>query len=59
MRSGWLAGVALAAVLAGCGSPEEDSGGGSGTSSAWIQTDLAGADLDGDGRNDIVTIATL
>jgi len=59
MRSGWLAGVALAAVLAGCGSPEEDSGGGGGTSSAWIQTDLAGADLDGDGRNDIVTIATL
>lgn len=58
MRSGWLAGVALAAVLAGCGSPDEDSGGG-GTSSAWIQTDLAGADLDGDGRNDIVTIATL
>ena len=29
------------------------------TSSAWIQTDLAGADLDGDGRTDIVTIATL
>lgn len=58
MRSGWLAGVALAAMLAGCGSPEETSDGGS-TSSAWIQTDLAGADLDGDGRNDIVTIATL
>ena len=59
MRSGWLAGVAIAAALAGCGVPDETSGGGSSTSSAWIQTDLAGADLDGDGRNDIVTIATL
>lgn len=58
MRSGWLVGVALAAALGGCGSPDETSSGG-GTNSAWIQTDLAGADLDGDGRNDIVTIATL
>jgi hypothetical protein len=58
MRSGWLACVAVAAVLAGCGAPEETSDGGS-TSSTWIQTDLAGADLDGDGRADIVTIATL
>ncbi len=57
MRSGWLAGLALAAVLVGCGSPDETSDGG--TNSAWVQTDLAGADLDGDGRNDIVTIATL
>lgn len=58
MRSGWLACVAMAAVLAGCGSPDEPSSGSS-TNSAWIQTDLAGADLDGDGRTDIVTIATL
>ncbi len=58
MRSGWLACVAIAAALAGCGAAEETSGGGT-TSSAWIQTDIAGADLDGDGRTDIVTIATL
>jgi hypothetical protein len=58
MRSAWLAGVTLAAALVACGGPDETSGGGT-TSSAWIQTDLAGADLDGDGRNDIVTIATL
>ena len=48
----------LAAALAGCGSPDETSGDSS-TSSLWIQTDLAGADLDSDGRTDIVTIATL
>jgi len=58
MRSGWLACVAVVLALAGCGAPEETSDGG-GTSSAWIQTDLAGADLDGDGRTDVVTIATL
>src|SRR5512145_2976426 len=58
MRSGWLACVAMAAVLAGCGSPDETSSGGT-SSSLWIQTDLAGTDLDGDGRTDIVTIATL
>jgi hypothetical protein len=58
MRGGWLACVAIAAALAGCGAAEETSGGGT-TSSAWIQTDIAGADLDGDGRTDVVTIATL
>ena len=58
MRSGWLACVAIAAALAGCGAPEDTSSGGT-TSSVWIQTDLAGADLDGDGRTDVVTIATL
>ena len=58
MRGGWLACVAIAAALAGCGAAEETSGGGT-TSSAWIQTDIAGADLDGDGRADIVTIAAL
>ena len=58
MRSGWLACVAIAAALAGCGPPEETSGGGT-PASSWIQTDIAGADLDGDGRTDIVTIATL
>jgi hypothetical protein len=50
--------VALAVILAGCGAPDETSGG-STVSSLWIQTDIAGADLDGDGRTDIVTIATL
>jgi hypothetical protein len=59
MRGGWLACVAIAAALAGCGAPEETSSGGGTTSSAWIATDIAGADLDGDGRTDIVTIATL
>ena len=58
MRSGWLACVAIAAALAGCGAPEDTSSGGT-TSTVWIQTDLAGADLDGDGRTDVVTIATL
>jgi hypothetical protein len=48
----------MAAALAGCGAPEETSDG-STPASAWIQTDLAGADLDGDGRTDVVTIATL
>jgi FG-GAP-like repeat len=57
MRGGWLACVAMAAALAGCGAPDEPSSGGT-TSSSWIQTDLAGADLDGDGRTDVVTIAT-
>lgn len=57
MRIGIAACVAVAAVLAGCGAPDETAGGGSGPN--WIQTDLAGADLDGDGRTDIVTLATL
>ncbi len=59
MRGGWLACVAIAAALAGCGAPDETVQRRGTTSSAWIQTDLAGADLDGDGRTDIVTIATL
>jgi hypothetical protein len=58
MRNGWLACVAIAAALAGCGSDDDTTGGGT-TSSAWVQTDIAGADLDGDGRTDVVTIATL
>jgi len=58
MRNGWLACVAIAAVLAGCGGDDETTGGGT-PSSAWVQTDIAGADLDGDGRTDVVTIATL
>src|SRR5512139_905504 len=58
MRSGWLACVAIAATLAGCGAAEETSGGGP-TCSAWSQTDIAGTDLDGDGRTAVVTISTL
>lgn len=59
MRGGSLACVAFALVLAGCGAPEETTGGGGGSGSVWIQTDIAGADIDGDGRTDIVTTATL
>jgi hypothetical protein len=58
MRSGWLACVGIAVALAGCGPVEEKSDGGT-PASGWTQTDLAGADLDGDGRADIVTIAAL
>jgi hypothetical protein len=58
MRSRLLACLAVVVTLAGCG-VAEDSSNGSSTSSTWIQTDLAGADLDGDGSTDIVTIATL
>src|SRR5512137_1590890 len=58
MRSGWLACLAIAVALAGCGAAEETSGGGT-SATSWIQTDIAGADLDSDGRTDVVTIATL
>ncbi|MGB3429133.1 MAG: VCBS repeat-containing protein [Burkholderiaceae bacterium] len=49
--------IALALALAGCIEPEEDTGSGSGTT-VWVQTHIAGADLDGDGRADIVTLAS-
>ena len=49
--------TALALALAGCIDPGDSTGGGSG-SGVWVQTDIAGADLDGDGRTDVVTIAT-
>lgn len=57
MRCALLAGLALACALAGCGAPEEGSSGGS-TTSPWTAADIAGADLDGDGRMDVVTVAT-
>jgi FG-GAP-like repeat len=57
MRAGLVVCLALATALAGCGVPDETSNGGT-SNSTWIQTDIAGADLDGDGRTDIVTIAT-
>ena len=57
MRSVPLACVAVALALAGCIEPEESNDSGSG-STVWVQTDIAGADLDGDGRADIVTIAS-
>ena len=59
MRNGLLAALVVAVALSGCGAPEDISNGGGSSTSSWIQTDLAGADLDGDGRTDIVTIATL
>jgi hypothetical protein len=60
MRSAFAAGLAAAAILAGCGAAEDPSGGGSGNSGPlWVQTDIAGADLDGDGQADVVTLAML
>jgi hypothetical protein len=55
MRFVSLACIALALALAGCIEPEADTGSGSTT---WVQTDVAGADLDGDGRIDIITVAS-
>ena len=59
MRFVPLACIALALALAGCIEPEEGTDGGSGSGSGvWVQTDIAGADLDGDGSTDVVTIAS-
>ena len=57
MRFAPLAWIALALALAGCIDPGDSTDSGSGSGS-WVQTDIAGADLDGDGRTDVVTIAT-
>ena len=57
MRFVSLACIALALTLAGCIEPEETTDGDAG-SWVWTQTGIAGADLDGDGRTDVVTIAT-
>ncbi|MGZ8274063.1 MAG: FG-GAP repeat domain-containing protein [Burkholderiaceae bacterium] len=57
MRFVSLACIALVLALAGCIEPEESTDGGSG-SGVWVQTDIAGADLDGDGRTDVVTLAS-
>jgi hypothetical protein len=61
MRLTRLAGPALALFIAACGgSFIVDGGGGVGPiGPVWIETDIAGRDLDGDGRADVVTIATL
>lgn len=53
-----LAAVLLATALAACGG----GGGGDGYGDLgplWIETDVAAADLDGDGRTDVVTVASL
>lgn len=55
MRFVSLACIALALALAGCIDPGDN---GVATDTVWVQTDIAGADLDGDGRTDIVTIAS-
>jgi hypothetical protein len=55
MRFVSLACVALALALAGCIDPEDN---GVATDTVWVQADIAGADLDGDSRTDIVTIAS-
>ncbi|HEX5639673.1 MAG TPA: VCBS repeat-containing protein, partial [Burkholderiaceae bacterium] len=57
MRFALLAWIALALALAGCIDPGDSTDGGSGSAS-WVQTDIAGADLDGDGRTDVITIAS-
>ena len=58
MRWVSLASMALTALLAGCGAAESSSDNG-GLGAIWVQTDIAGADIDGDGRADIVTVAML
>ncbi len=57
MRFALLAWIALALALAGCIDPGDSTDSGSGSAS-WVQTDIAGADLDGDGRTDVITIAS-
>lgn len=54
-RPGLLAGIALAAMLAACGVNEETS---PDPGTVWLLTDVAGADLTGNGRTDIVTLAS-
>src|SRR5512138_3376901 len=58
MRFVPAAGIALALslALAGCIDPGESTDSGSGSAS-WVQTDIAGADIDGDGRTDVITLA--
>lgn len=55
-RLGRLLAMALAAALAGCGVNEQDD---LEPGSSWIPADIAGADLDGDGRTDVVSVAAL
>jgi len=55
MRFVSLACIALALALAGCIEPEDPA---EAVSTVWVQTDIAGADLDSDSRADIVTIAS-
>jgi len=47
---------AIALMLAGCGGGGGDNGGGG---PLWVETDLAVADVDGDGRADVLTLAML
>ncbi len=58
MRWVSLASMALAAFIAGCGAADNSSDNG-GLGARWVETALAGADIDGDGRADIVTVAML
>jgi hypothetical protein len=48
--------LALALALAGCIDPGDSTDSGAGSAS-WVQTDIAGADIDGDGRTDVITLA--
>ena len=51
---GFFAAFVLAVLLAGCGGDDNTA-----ATSVWINTDLAGADLDGDGLTDVVTVGAL
>lgn len=53
LRVGRLAITLLGAYILGCG-----GGGDSGIPPFWVDTDVAVADVDGDGRQDILTLAT-
>lgn len=62
-HSGWVrfAVVALASALAACGGGGGggDDGGSGGIGPLWIETGVTAADLDGDRRTDVVTVASL
>lgn len=49
--------LVLAVLLAGCGGGGEGGGGDSWLFPLWVPTDIAVADIDGDGRADVLTLA--
>lgn len=56
-RTLWATAVVIA-VLAGCGGGGDDGDVGT-LGPFWVSTDIAAADIDGDGRTDVVSVAML